>query len=91
MPFGGAIFKEVYIIWGVAPIRRDTFVSAKVSKTMSARLRPFRPCSEQVLQGASAYAPNKMARELAPLKQLSPKSRFGAQAPPHPKAVMPTE
>jgi len=27
-----------------------------------------------------------MARELAPLKQLSPKSRFGATAPPHPKA-----
>jgi hypothetical protein len=27
-----------------------------------------------------------MARELAPLKQLSPKSRFGAAAPPHPKA-----
>jgi len=41
--------------------------------------------------GPSASAPNKMARELAPrckatfpLKQPSPRSRFGAPAPPHP-------
>ena len=45
---------------------------------MSARLRPQ--------GGPSAYAPNTMARELAALKQLSPNSRFGATAPPHPKA-----
>ncbi len=53
---------------------------------MSARLRHFRACSEQARKGASAYAPNKMAREPALLKQLSPKSRFGVTAPPHPKA-----
>ncbi len=50
---------------------------------MFARMRPQ--------GGPSTSVPNKMARELAPLKQLSPKSRFGAPAPPHPKAVMPTE
>jgi len=66
-------------MWGVAPTRRDTFVSAKVSKTISASVRPQ--------GGSSASAPNKMARELAPLKQPSPKSRFGTAAPPHPKAV----
>jgi len=36
------------------------------------------------LPGPSASAPNMMARELAPLKQPSPKSRFGTPAPPHP-------
>ncbi len=45
-------------MWGVAPTRRDTFVSAKVSKTISARARPQ--------GGASASAPNKMVRELTP-------------------------
>ena len=64
-------------MWGFAPTRRVTFVSAKVTKTISARMRPQ--------GGPSAYAPNNMARELAPLKQPSPKSRFGAPAPPHPK------
>ena len=50
---------------------------------MSARMRP---------QGSSsAYAPNKMAQELALLKQPSPRGRYGAPAPPHPKAVMHTE
>ena len=63
---------------GFAPARRVTFVSAKVTKTISARSRPQ--------GGPSAYAPNKMARELAPLKQLSPKSRFGAPSPPQTKA-----
>ena len=70
-------------MWGFAPTRRVTFVSAKVTKTISARMRPQ--------GGPSAYAPNNMARELAPLKQPSPKSRFGAPAPPHPKAGMPAE
>ena len=53
--------------------------------------KPFPPvrgpsdsAQKQVLRGPSASAPNKMARELAPLKQLSPKSRFGAPAPPRP-------
>ncbi len=34
--------------------------------------------------GASASVPNKMARELAPLKQPSPRGRFGTEAPPRP-------
>ena len=63
-------------MWGVAPTRRVPFVSAKGTKTISARARPQ--------GGPSASAPNKMARELAPLKQPSPRSRFGAAAPPHP-------
>ena len=33
-------------MWGFAPTRRDTFVSAKVSKTIPARARPLRSCSE---------------------------------------------
>jgi len=65
-------------MWGVAPTRRVPFVSAKGTKTISARARPQ--------GGPSASAPNKMAQELAPLKQPSPRSRFGAAAPPHPKA-----
>jgi len=48
---------------GVAPARRVTFVSAKVTKTMFARARPLRSCSEQVLQGSSASVPNKMAQQ----------------------------
>jgi hypothetical protein len=65
-------------IWGVAPKRRGTFVSAKVPKTIFARARPH--------GGSSASVPNKMARELAALKQPSPISRFGKEAPPRPKA-----
>ena len=38
------------------------------------------------LPGAFATVPNRMARELAPLKQPSPRSRFGTVAQPHPKA-----
>ncbi len=72
-----------FLFAGFRPCRRPPFVSAKGGKTISARLRPH--------GGPSATAPNKMARELAPLKQLSPKSRFGAPAPPHPKAGIPTE
>ncbi len=34
--------------------------------------------------GASASVPNKMARELAALKQPSPRGRFGTEAPPRP-------
>ncbi|MDA0738265.1 MAG: hypothetical protein O3A59_04845 [Nitrospirae bacterium] len=76
---------------GFAPARRGPFVSAKGPKTIPARLRPFQACSEQALQGPSAYTPNKMARELAALKQPRQKSRFGVPAPPHPKAGVPTE
>ena len=60
---------------GFRPCRRGPFVSAKVPKIIFARARP---------PGSSASAPNKMARELAPLKQPSPRGRFGAAAPPHP-------
>ena len=64
---------------GFAPARRGTFVSAKVPKTISARARP--------LWGAWSTAPNKMAQELAALKQPSPRSRFGAAAQPRTKAL----
>jgi len=59
-------------------------------------MRGFAPADEALLfrqkdpkpflrvRGPSASTPNKMARELAPLKQLSPKSRFGTPAPPRP-------
>ena len=46
--------------------------------------KPFPPVRGPA--GSSASAPNKMARELAPLKQPSPRSRFGAAAPPRTKA-----
>ena len=44
--------------------------------------KPFSPVRGP--PGASASVPNKMARELATLKQPSPKSRFGTEAPPRP-------
>ena len=81
MVHGHAILKGNNDYMGCRPIRRGPFVSAKGPKTISARLRPQ--------WGPSAKAPNKMARELALLKQLSPRSRFGASAPPHPKAGFP--
>ena len=65
-----------YFMRGFVPARRGTFVSAKVPKTIFARARPH--------GGSSASAPNKMAQKLAALKQSSPKSRFGAAAPPRP-------
>ncbi len=61
---------------GFVPARRVTFVSAKVTKTKFARARPQ--------GGPSASAPNKMAQELAPLKQPSPKKPiryYGSAAP----------
>ena len=63
---------------GFRPCRRVTFVSAKVTKTISARARPcwIPPPPYRI----------KMAQELAPLKQPSPRSRFGTAAPPCTKA-----
>jgi len=44
--------------------------------------KPFLPvCGPS---GTSVIAPNKMVRELARLKQPSPKGRFGTKTPPHP-------
>ncbi len=62
---------------GFAPARRGTFVSAKVPKTIFARARPQ--------GGPSASAPNKMARELAALKQPSPMGpiRYSSSAAPN--------
>ncbi len=61
---------------GFVPARRGTFVSAKVPKTILARARPQ--------GGSSASVPNKMARELALLKQPSPERpiRDGGSAAP---------
>ena len=61
---------------GFAPTRRDTFVSAKVPKTIFACVLPQ--------GGPSASALNKMAQELAALKQPSPKKSIqgcGSAAP----------
>ena len=61
---------------GFVPTRRDTFVLAKVPKTISARVRPR--------GGPSASAPNKMAAQLAALRQCSPKGSIrgcGSAAP----------
>ena len=44
--------------------------------------------SHHSLPGASASVPNLMAQELAPLKQPSPKSRFGTTAPPRPTQLI---
>ncbi len=44
--------------------------------------KPFLPV--RVPAGASASVPNKMAQELALLKQPSPRSRFGTEALPRP-------
>ncbi len=49
--------------------------------------KPFLPVRGPA--GASAFVPNKMAQELALLKQPSPRSRFGTPAPPHTKARLP--
>jgi len=64
------------IMRGFAPDRRVTFVSAKVTKTISARAWPYGfPRSENRIL---------LAAELAPLKQSSPKSviRFSRSATP---------
>jgi len=60
---------------GFAPADEALFFRQKDPK-------PFSPVRGP--PGSSASAPNKMARELVPLKQPSSKSRFGAAAPPHP-------
>ncbi len=44
------------------------------------------PAQKPALRDASASVPNKMAKELALLKQPSPRSRFGTEAPPRTKA-----
>jgi len=81
-------------MWGVAPTRRGPFVSAKGPKTISARLRPQGGPSAKAPNPSTPLRTSKMARELVEstlsliegLKQLSPKCRFGASAPQHPKA-----
>ena len=44
--------------------------------------KPFPPVRGP--PGAWPTTPNKVAQKLAPLKQSSPKSRFGAVGQPHP-------
>ncbi len=68
---------ENYFIQGFAPADEVLLFRQKDPK-------PFPPVHGP--PGPSASAPNKMAQELAPLKQPSPRSRFGAAAPPHTKA-----
>jgi hypothetical protein len=75
-------------MWGFAPTRRVPFVSAKGTKTISACARSPEPAEKQALRDASASVPNKMAQELALLKQPSPRSRFGTEAPPRPTQVI---
>ncbi len=73
---------------GVSPPRDEALLfRQKCPKPFSPVRGPSDPAQKQALRGASASAPNKMARELALLKQPSPKSRFGAPAPPHPTRV----
>ena len=48
--------------------------------------KPFFPVRGPT--GPWSTAPNNMARELASLKQPSPKSRFGAAAQPRPQTVV---
>jgi len=48
---------------------------------------PSDPTEKQALRGASTSVPNKMAQELASLKQPSPRSRFGTPVPPRPTQV----
>ena len=63
---------------GFRPCRRVTFVSAKVTKTILARARP---------QGVPGPSPRiKMARELAPLRQLSPRGGIRGDGPVAPNA-----
>jgi len=71
---------------GFAPADESLLFRQKEPKPLSPVHGPSEPTQKQTLRGASASAPNKMARELAPLKQPSPKSRFGTPAPPRSKA-----
>jgi len=68
-------FARNYLKQGFAPADEVLLFRQKDPK-------PFSPVRGP--PGPSASAPNKMARELAPLKQPSPRSRFGAAASPHP-------
>ncbi len=45
---------------------------------------PSEPAQKPALRDASASAPNKMAQELAALKQPSPRGRFGPEVLPRP-------
>ncbi len=71
---------------GFAPRDESLLFRQKEPKPFPPVRGPSELAQKQALQGASAFAPNKMARELAPLKQPSPRGRFGAPAPPRPKA-----
>jgi hypothetical protein len=73
---GGYSVKNYYM-QGFAPADESLLFRQKEPK-------PFSPVRGPA--GASASVPNKMARELAPLKQPSPRGRFGTEAPPRPKA-----
>ena len=66
-----------YYMQGFAPADESLLFRQKEPK-------PFSPVRGPA--GPSASVPNKMARELAPLKQPSPRGRFGTEAPPRPKA-----
>jgi len=86
---------------GFVPARRVPFVSAKRTKTIFARARSLRPCSEAGSPGClrlrielngsrtrGVYPEpfDKLRTGLVEgLKQPSPKSRFGAPAPPRPR------
>ena len=75
-----------YYMQGFAPADESLLFRQKEPKPFSPVRGPSESAPKQTLRGPSASAPNKMARELAPLKQPSPRGRFGTEAPPRPKA-----
>ena len=69
---------------GFAPADDPLLFRQKEAKPFLPVRGPCVPAQKQGLRGPSTSVPNKMAQELAPLKQPSPRSRFGTPAPPHP-------
>jgi hypothetical protein len=69
---------------GFAPADESLLFRQKEPKPYLPVRGPSEPAQKQALRDASASVPNKMAQELAALKQPSPRGRFGTEAPPRP-------
>jgi len=85
---GARMSGELYESYGVSPPSDESLLSRQKEPKPCLPVRgPSEPAQKQALRDASASVPNKMAQELARLKQPSPRGRFGTPAPPRPTQV----
>jgi len=84
---GPARVKVKYILCEVSSPRDESLLFRQKEPKPYLPVRgPSEPAQKPALQDSSASVPNKMAQELAALKQSSPRGRFGTEAPPRTKA-----